>query len=167
MGVSVGSLLPGPHQVRVEKEGHLPFESRVSIAAGETQPLSVTLAVDPDALTERGVSWFERAIPLSITGVGATMLIGGVVAMIAGLVPALLFVQEQRALEDFSNEGRTPEAAAAAAREGFNRADGWAQAYNSWGRVALGGGAAAAAAGVVTAGVGAGWAGYLLLADAE
>lgn len=163
----VDTLLPGAHQVRIEKEGHLPFEVRVSVGAGETQPLNVTLAVDPNALTERGVSWFERAIPLSITGVGAAMLVGGLVAMIAGVVPAVLFLQEESALNAFTNDGRTPEAAAAAANEGYQRAEGWAQAWNSWGRVALGGGAAAVAAGVVTAGVGAGWAGYLLIADAE
>lgn len=88
-------VLPGEHQLSVLKEGFLPLRRNVSIEAGKTLAVDVTLVPEPrvasdapvtprDVPAERAPAQPNWGLPVLIAG-GATLVAGGVTWLVSGL----------------------------------------------------------------------------------
>lgn len=160
----LGALAPGAHLVDVDKEGYLPRRVRFLAAGGEEQTVLVFLEVDPSTLKERGVAWWEIAIPGSLAAAGlATSVAGLGFAGTGGLFAAMTY----SGIFQLGGLDRGSPDYASQAQSTYQSLDVWRQAYNSWGQVLFGGGAVALAVGVPVLLAGAGWGGYYLIRDDE
>jgi hypothetical protein len=151
-----GGLLPGAHTVRVTRDGYLPRELTVQVAAAP-QEVTVLLEEDPELLKERSIAWWEIAAPWSVFAVGAAAALGGAAAMAFAGVLVLLAGQAYGTVETLNRDAATyPQDAA----NSYQQNKVFRDLYGMVGPYALVGGGVFLAFGSLLAVSGAGWGSY-------
>lgn len=160
----IPGLLPGHHHIEVKKDGYLPQSTKISLLSGDVGAAVFTLLVDPETEVEREISTLELAAPWMIAGGAGLLGTAGLVGMAVGATPWVGYQMELSALSSLDEADPNY---ASRALAGWERSQGWAAAWNTWGQVALFAGAALHATSTVGAAAGAGWGGWLLLEPSD
>lgn len=148
-------LVPGEHQLRVERDDYLPHVTRFTLAPLEAADVEVVLiASQKTELVEREISLLEHAIPWSVAGGGVVTLLAGLGMVGGGLVP---LVQHQSAADRLDDVAQDNAGYASHVEGVWAEQNAHAEAWNSWGRILVGVGTTASVVGTLVAGAGTAW----------